>query len=101
MYHMVLAPCENLTQKKAKAGVTCPYASLSFSAVSVQTAAVFLSPVVPSSQSYAQFSTAPAAISKPVAILYLFQYSVLVFALLAVSVSDYAQSSLHQLPQPD
>ena len=74
--------------------ITCPYASLSFSAVSVQTAAVSLPPVVLGSQSCAQFSTAPAAISKPAAILYLFQYSVPVFALLAVSVLDYAQFPL-------
>ena len=81
--------------------IICPYASLSFSAVSVQTAAASLLPVVHGSASYVQFSTAPAVISKPVAILCLFQYSVFVFVLLAVSVLDYGQAPLHQLPQPD
>ena len=46
-------PLEN-----TKAGVTCPYASLSFSAISIQTAAASLLPVVPGSQSYVRLSTA-------------------------------------------
>ena len=68
--------------KRPRAGVTCPYASLSFSAVSVQTAAVSLLPVVPGSQLYVQFSTAPAVISKPVATSCRSRYSVPVSALL-------------------
>ena len=70
--------------KRPRAGVTCPYASLSFSAVSVQTAAVSLLPVVPGSQLYVQFSTAPAVISKPVATSCRSRYSVPVSALLSV-----------------
>ena len=76
-------------------------ASLSFSAVSVQTAAVSLLPVVLGLQSFVQFSTAPAVISKPVAILYQPRYSASVSALLSVPVSDCDQLLLHQLPQPD
>jgi len=87
--------------RKAGASITCPYAFLSFSAVSVQTAAVFLLPVVPGSQSCVQFSTAPAVISKPVATSCRSRYSVPVSALLSVPVSDCEQLLLHQLPQPD
>ena len=42
-----------------------------------------------------------SAILKPAVTLYLFQCSVPVFVLVSVSVSDYAQPPLHQLPQPD
>ena len=74
--------------KKPGQVFTCPGAFLSFSAVSVQTAAVSLPPVIPGSQSCVRFSTAPAVISKPAAILYLSRYSVPVSALLAVPVLD-------------
>ena len=61
--------------------ITSPYAFLSFSAVSIQTVDVSPLPAVPDSQSYVQFSTAPAVISKPVAILFLSRYFVPVSAL--------------------
>ena len=74
------------SRRNIRAGTTCPYASLSFSAVSVQTAAVSPLPFVPGSQSYVQFSTAPAVISKPVVILFLSRYFVSVSVLHAVPV---------------
>lgn len=74
------------SRRNVRAGITYPYASLSFSAVSIQTAAVSLLHVVLGSQSCAQFSTAPAVILKPIVILFLSQYFVPVSALLAVPV---------------
>ena len=74
------------SRRNARASITCPYAFPSFSAVSVQTAAVSLPLAVPGSLSYVQFSTAPAVISKPVAILYLSRYSVPVSVLHVVPV---------------
>src|SRR5699024_2896112 len=84
-----------------KAGITCPYAFLSFSAVSVQTVAFSLLPVVPGSQFSVQFLTAPVVISKPAAISCLYRYSVPVSSLLSVSVSGCDLPPLHQLPQLD
>ncbi len=57
--------------EKSETDVTSLYAFLPFSAVSVQTVAVFLPPVDPDSQAYVPFSTVPVVISKPVVILYL------------------------------
>ena len=69
-----------------RAGITCPSASLFFSAVSVQTAAVSPFHAVLGSQSCVQFSTAPAVVSKPVAILCLSRYSASVCVLHAAPV---------------
>ena len=61
-------------------------ASLFFSAVSIQTVAVSPLPAVLGSQSYVHFSTAPAVILKPVAILFQSRYSAPVSVLHVVPV---------------
>ena len=81
--------------------ITCPDAFLSFSAVSVQTAAVLQLPAVVGSLFYAAFLTAPVVISEPAGILCQFQYSELAYALLSAPSWVFGSLPLQQLPQPD